>query len=163
MESIVKLNLAGTGQMALGQRVAELAVATATAVGRVIRQMRGVAEQVAERIGVAQPADAVADSNGPQLAAVERPSPAKSPAKKAPATKAPVKKAAAKKAPAKKAPVKKAAAKKAPAKKAPVKKAAAKKAPAKKSSPKQSPAKRSAAKKQKPDPPEGRGRGEPPS
>jgi hypothetical protein len=153
MESIVKLNLAGTGQMALGQRVAELAVATATAVGRVIRQMRGVAEQVAERIGVAQPADAVADSNGPQLAAVERPSPAKSPAKKAPAKKAPVKKAAAKKA----------AAKKAPAKKAPAKKASAKKAPAKKSSPKQSPAKRSAAKKQKPDPPEGRGRGEPPS
>ena len=139
----MKLKLAGTGEMALGQRVAELAVATATAVGRVIRQMRGVAEQVAERIGVAQPADAVADSNGPQLAAVERPSPAKSPAKKAPAKKAPVKKA--------------------PAKKAAVKKASAKKAPAKKSSPKKSPAKRSAAKKQKPDPPEGRGRVEPPS
>ena len=66
-------------------------------------------------------------------------------AKKAPARKAAVKKAApAKKAPAKKAAVKKAApAKKAPAKKAAVKKAApAKKAPAKKAPAKKAPAKR---------------------
>jgi ferredoxin-nitrite reductase len=65
----------------------------------------------------------------------------------APATKSPVKKAAAKKAPAKKSPSRKAAAKKAPAKKSPVKKAAAKKAPAKKSPATKSPSKKAAAKK----------------
>ena len=118
-----------TSGVQLPKRAAQLLVAAATRLGRVVRRTLGLGERALSRIGLGDRLPQLTSGSRGNAAATSNQKAVEAPARKAPAKAVPPQKAA-KKAPARKAPAEKALGKKAPAK-APVKEASAKAAPAK--------------------------------